>query len=553
MMKCKRMLHYKINRLKDLFLNEKKLPYLVAFFLILPSISWIFFDNNVWSWDQAWYGEVSVNLYYKLTNSFLLWPKEMATAFGTKAPGIAWLGQFFVPLAKMTGSIDRSLLLSVVVTQFLSVVLIYKIVLQLTNKKAMAILGSLIMVSSSLFTAMGHQYLVESLQLLAITLFIFILINAKKWNRYEIILSLIFAISFALIVKITSPLYVFLPGALVVWSLFKNPNKISIKEYFKKKKNIIYYILGLLFMFFVIGWYMVNWEAIFKFMRSVSSGSVAELYGVRAPFFQKFSFWLSSFQKSFFVPIVMYFIFFILGVYLFQYMFLKKHKLFELPILISISSIMLVLIFFSFQVNEETRYLLPILPYVVILICWLLYKISNKWINTAAIFLFSFQFIFVNGFTLGLIKGNSQDINSWATVIRENNEQQKEMEAIVAQTCNSENANKTSIVGVEFPWLNANSVEYYATQQKILNDFQCYYTSLGYAESDTDKAINNVKQFIKPPYFITVSMDSFPAVDAFNAVSLPVMESIENDKNFVEQKFPQSKSIRIFKNVNEGK
>lgn len=535
------------------FLKNKHIPFVGLFLLIFPSLIWIFFDNSVWPWDQAWYGEISVNLYYKLFHSFSEWPKAMLSAFRVKAPAIAWLGQFFVPLAKITGSMDKALMLSVVLAQFFSLLLMHKIVLSLTNKKVLAILGSLIMASSSLFIAMGHQYLVESLQLLVITLFIFILVNAKKWNKYKITLSLIFALPFAMIVKITSPIYAIIPVGLIIWYLFKIPAEITIKEYFKEKKNIIYYIFGLLFMFCVIGWYIVNWEAVFKFMRLVSSGSVAELYGIRAPFFQKFNFWISSFQKSFFIPSAMYFIFFIFGAFLFQYIFLKKHRLLELPILISIFSIALVLIFFSFQINEETRYLLPLLPYFVILMCWLLYKINSKWINIMAVTVFGFQFIFVNGFTLGLIKGSSKDISSWAIPVHVNSDQKKEMEEVITQTCKLESINKFNIVGVEFPWLNANSVEYYATQQKIRNDFQCYYTSLGYAESNADKAINNIKEFIKPPYFITVSKDSFPATDAFNTVSAPVAESIENDKKFVEQEFSQSKLIRIFRNVTEEK
>src|SRR6266567_3478961 len=91
--------------------SQKYFPYGVILLLIAPNIAWIFFDKHVWPWDQAWYGEVSVNLYYMLTHSISAWPSTMISAFGTKAPALAWFGQFFVPLSKFGLSIDEALLL----------------------------------------------------------------------------------------------------------------------------------------------------------------------------------------------------------------------------------------------------------------------------------------------------------------------------------------------------------------------------------------------------------------------------------------------------------
>jgi hypothetical protein len=39
-------------------------PYLVAAILVVPSALWIWRDHTIWPWDQAWYGEVSVDLWY---------------------------------------------------------------------------------------------------------------------------------------------------------------------------------------------------------------------------------------------------------------------------------------------------------------------------------------------------------------------------------------------------------------------------------------------------------------------------------------------------------
>jgi glycosyltransferase involved in cell wall biosynthesis len=551
----KKYMTYKfLNKTREAIANFFKNYYLGIFLLIVPSIVWVVADNSVWPWDTAWYGEISVDLYYKLTHSLSDWWQLMTHAFGTKAPGIAWLGQFFVPFAKITGSIDRALMIPIMLAQFFSLLLIYKIVLSLTKKQIIAIAGTLIMASAPLFIGMGHQYFVESLQLLAITSLMLVLVEIKKMNRYQIILSLMFILPFAMIVKISSPLYVIFSVGLILLYLFKLPAKITIRAYFGEKRHVVYFALAIVFICSVVVWYVINWNSINQFMRLVSTGTASELYGTRAPFFQKMNLWLSFFQKSLFVPVVMYFIYFILGVYFFQYIFLKKHKLLELPLLVSISSIALVLVFLSLQINEETRYLLPLLLYVVILICWLLYKINSIWLNIAATIVFIFQFIFINGYTLGLVKMNPGDINSWATVIHTNSDQMKDMESVIAHTCKSENAKKTSIVGVEFPFLNYNSVEYYATQQKLRTNFQCRYAPLGFAEKDADKAWKTMMKYYNPPFFISGPDNSYSQEpDAFNIVSLPILERVRSSELFIEEDNSSPGQIHIFRNVSKDK
>src|SRR5260370_25875737 len=89
------------------------LPYIVSVLLVLPNFYWVLKDKTVWPWDQAWYGEVSVDLWYLLTHHLGQWPAAMLSAFGSKTPGVAWFGQFFVPLGQAVGSIWVGLLLSI--------------------------------------------------------------------------------------------------------------------------------------------------------------------------------------------------------------------------------------------------------------------------------------------------------------------------------------------------------------------------------------------------------------------------------------------------------
>ena len=63
---------------------------------LLSQMIYIFLDKSVWPFDPAWYGEVSLSLSVALKGSLHNWIHEMVHAFGTKAPLIAWIGQFLV-------------------------------------------------------------------------------------------------------------------------------------------------------------------------------------------------------------------------------------------------------------------------------------------------------------------------------------------------------------------------------------------------------------------------------------------------------------------------
>jgi hypothetical protein len=76
-----------------------------------------------------------------------------------------------------------------------------------------------------------------------------------------------------------------------------------------------------------------------------------------------------------------------------------------------------------------------------------------------------------------------------------------ELNAIVERTCTPDASYKINMVGAELPWFNHNTLEMLAAQRYAESGRWCYYTSLGYAESDPSVAWKRVLDF-KRPYFI---------------------------------------------------
>jgi hypothetical protein len=100
-------------------------PAALAGAVLSPSVAWVLEDRRVWPWDQAWYGEVSTDLFYLLTHAPHAWLSAMIGLMPSKPPLLCCLGQFFVPLAAGTGNVEASLLGFVVATQFATLVLVW--------------------------------------------------------------------------------------------------------------------------------------------------------------------------------------------------------------------------------------------------------------------------------------------------------------------------------------------------------------------------------------------------------------------------------------------
>ena len=536
-----------INFFKKTFLKS----YVLIFFLVLPSVVWVFLDKASWTWDQSEYGNVSINLYYELSTSISSWYNAMLSAFSVKAPGIAWLGQFFVPLGNMLG-IDIALMLLILIAQFLILIMAYQIINSATDSKKISVICVLIMASAPMFIALSHQFLVEMLQLLAVTIFVYILVLGKKWTRYEQVLALVVASSFALLIKITSPLYVIIPGFFIIVNIFKSSSADFKNHFLLKKKMMMFYLLSIPVVFGTIRWYLVNGEQIIKFMSDNTSGSTALLYSKKVSFFSKLAVWLGHLYESFFIPSVAItfgalVIFFII-VLLIKKVSFQNRKV-NIIFAISSLSVVLLLIIFSLQVNDAGRFVLPSLIYVVIIISGFLYYVKSNLAYNFIIGMFLFQFLYVNAFSFGFIKIDAQKYGDWGVPIQNDPSNRDMIKSVVKKTCTSKTKNKTIIIGVEYKWLNANSLNYYLSQNRSISKYRCRFTSLGYAATDVEKTWNNMISQTKPPYFIAVSQELYEKhPDVFNVVSLPILEKVEENNSLFAKvdNFDQPK-IQLFK------
>lgn len=535
---------------------RRLLIYLCLLLAVLPSLVWISLDQRVWPWDQAWYGQVSVELFHTLIHSPQQWIMAMLAAFGTKAPGVAWIGQFFVPLGALIQSIDTGLLLSVVTTQFLTLLLTFKSIEALTKGKSLvALSASLTIASAPLFVGMSQQYLVEPVQTLAVAWFILTMSLAPQWQRGLILSNLLGATSLAMLVKITSPLYCLGPGLIALTYLLCPQLRVDrLTTTLKPTTKSDYTVLGLATILAIgaMGWYAKNLAQVVQFAIYASSGSGAELYGKRDVFLNKLFYWLEAAQRSFFFPGVAVVLSLVLVVGLLHYFLREKVKLshFSVCALVGLLHILFVLALFSVNIGQDNRYLLPLIPHLAILVAWGLAQINRRLVTSFVCLTLTIQLMAVHAQALGLISPNSS-VSYWLYSVDHDRNPADDLRQVVRETCTKSSRERYNIIGVERPWLNANSAAYFSAKLREPQGLRCYYTSLGYAEANVGKAWQRLLD-LRIAYFVTLRRDRQPlASDPFNQISLPTLEKVQTSNAFKLQSSIDRSGILLYRNLKD--
>jgi len=524
--------------------------------VILPSLIWIVLDKSVWTWDPALYGKNSVELFFDLIYAPTDWISHMLNVLRGAAPGVSWFGQFFVPLGYLLGSIDVGLLLSIWVTQAFTLILMYRSVWELSgNNLLVTITGCVLIASAPLFVGMSHQYFAEPLQLLGVAWFLMIMSFAPQWNRAVILTQLMIATPVAMLAKASSPLYCLGPGLVALWYGFKPGPSPFLSHDWRQKRVIVALAAGVLLNLTAIAWYYWNITYVMQHISVASSGPIAELYGKKDSFLDAMLYWLGAIQNAFFLPMVLLISGLIFGFGVMRYFVNCKTqtKHFTVCSAIAVLQILMVLATFSLNSNRDTRYLLPLLPYFTLLICWSAAQINKPLLTTALILIFLGQLTVVHGQALGILSPNPQ-ISPWLLPANRNSGVALKLNSLVSRTCTETPAGRYwNIVGDQKPWLNVNTLGYTAAKKLAPENRQrCYYGYLGFMVSDLDKTWNYVLS-VNPLYYITSDPKIYPLSDdkqdqALNQLNIPVLKKIQTSGLFKpEPPLPEDPGIVIFR------
>ena len=518
---------------------------------VAPNLVWIWLDKTVWPWDPAWYGKHSVDLFVTLLHAPSEWWQAMMDALGRQAPGIAWAGQFFVPIGLWIGSIDTGLLLSIVCAQAVAVALTTVAVWDLSGRRRNAAATALVVMSSApLLVGMSHYYFVEMMQTAAVAWFVLIMARAPSWSRMLTFGQLTLATWVAMLAKVSSPLFCFAPGLVALYYLVTRPRRAPVRRRLAPSVTLA---LAILIGVATVAWYLHNGKAVVGHVSLSSRGPVAELYGESEQILPSLGFWLSAVAANFFSPYTMAVAGLTVAGAIAAAVLTRDVGPKRLLIACAVSGVQIAaaLLAFSLSPNRATRYLLPVLPYVVVLLGWAVSLLNRRIVTVAVIAAFTLQWAHVHAQALQLLpKAES----GWLNPANRMRAHQRTLDALVRRTCPGPDATaRASAVGVQLPWMNAPAASYAASKVAAPNRVTCEYDAVAYYESDADAAWTRLASR-RLAYFI--GMDGDYAVPdtaihrTLNQLNGPILKRVETSELFrPEPGIPEDLRVRVFRRI----
>ncbi len=357
--------------------------------------------------DHSSYAIDSMKLYSAISDSLTDWLQEMQSVGYRRGPAIAWVGQFFVGFGLVVGSVDAGLLFSGIVVEIITIWVVYVAVLELSDGRVgIAVLAGLMLGAAPKFIGATHLFNIEPHQTLAVAWFVLILAFTPKWSQALVAGQLLLASGFSLVAKSSTPIYVVIPAAAILYSTFLSQRK-SRRGGWTERGAMITWGLGLFLFAAAIIWYFQNWNFVLNHAFRAGFGPTADVWGMDTPYLSTLLFWLDELQKLYFQPLAL----FILLLLVFAGWRVYRARLslpgpidhFTLTAIISGLQIAIVLLLFAFSPNRHTRFITPLLPYVVVLTCWSVIKIAHRRVYGVLLLAFGFQMVIANAYSLGLI------------------------------------------------------------------------------------------------------------------------------------------------------
>lgn len=511
--------------------------------LLAPSLLWIIQDRRVWPWDQAWYGEVSVNLWFWLTHSPVGWARTLIEGLNSKPPGIVWLGQLFVPL-RIFGSVEEALLLSILLTQFTVLLLLFGIGRTISPKSYLIpAAGVMFAASGQLFIGLSHQYFVEPLQCAAVAWMLFIAAKAPDWPKARIVIQVIASFVLGALAKTTTPLYCAAPCVYVALIVLRRRESWDFSAEWKSRVSRTLILLSGALCGVGAVWYYRNLGDVVQHARDASFGAIALRYGIQATPIVKFGRWAGLVEQSFGAPYLSWAALMLAcfaGAVFWRFRTTPGHR--GDVALVSAVQIVILLCTFSLSDAGDVRFLFAVLPYIVAIVMWLCALAESRMAVAAFCALCALQWILLHGVTLGAISPVANQ-SSWLLSVQKDATNSEELMRVVRAT---EAPGKYSIVSVQEPWLNANSAAFFAAKNRLVTGRGGSYAPLGYAETELKAGLSRIYE-LSVQYVITLD-EPFQrtAPDFLNVLGLPILKELRQGGRYKAIPFSSNKGILVF-------
>jgi hypothetical protein len=399
--------------------------------------------------------------------------------------------------------------------------------------------GVLALAGASLFIGIGHQYFVETLQGLIVAASVYVALEATRQSFLRTASLTAIVVALGLLVKITMLGFI-LPMVVYVSIAF-----IATRGRPRARTKPVDRLLAacaLISIAAAAAWYERNGAEVVRDAFGSMVQDSALFYGSRGTLLSKLTYWVSNLSQCF-SPFALLGIATVVLVLLACVVALWRLRKLPRRSWISTSvddgslmtaamvgTVLAQILVFSLQINEETRFLMPIFPLFAPIVAWSLSRLKQTAITVVFLLAFALNGVAAHAFAHGYDPLRLAT-NTWLRQVHPDTGDADTLDKIVALTCGMTSPHGLSVIGVEYPELNQNSAQFYSAKHAPNRSAICQYGSLGYTETEVDRAWQrlfdrDVQQVV------TLTAGSFSRQDAFNVTATAIGERLAASEQF---------------------
>src|SRR5262249_48533740 len=150
---------------------------------------------------------------------------------------------------------------------------------------------------------------------------------------------------------------------------------------------------------------------------------------------------------------------------------------------------------------------------------WSLVTLRSRWLTAAAVVLLACNWVAAHAIAQGLVSRPKSALWYLQTP-QSDSAGMARMTRAVRETCEGNRAGRVNVIGADLTDFSAGSAGFYAEKMRRMEGYRCNYASLGYLESEPQRAIKNLYDS-GADFFVTLPPGQLPAAgtDPFDRVS----------------------------------
>jgi 4-amino-4-deoxy-L-arabinose transferase-like glycosyltransferase len=492
------------------------------------------------------YGVITLQLWETRLLGIEAWFEAMAHATITNPPLLVWAGQFLVPLRPFRGDIESTLLFVNVLAAGGTLTLIYLTSRRLGAGLTAALAAVLICAGSQIFIELTDQYLLEAVQCCAAAAMVFAAWDADKRSLIRTFALLLIATAFSFLTKTSSGTFVLplLAYAIISSIITRRRARLTIRA-----ADVALLIAAATVTAAALIWYVGNWQTLIQHFVSATFSEGTLYWGSPVHFPTKIAYWTQSLTNALspFLLVAICLCVVVVAALLTAIVnsydrkvtasaeaLVENGGLFALALT---GTIVATLCAFSLQINDDRRFLLPLIPLISVLVAWSLAVIGRPVIVVFIFTLLTANAVVTRAYAHGrnpfylVPKYWGLTPYPWLLPVQPEPRNKVLLTAAVQRTCRRETGSQPIFVATEYAELNVNSANFYSEKERGITGLRCSYVNYGSFQTDVGEALSVINR-IAPAYVLTVSPDKQPPADNVNVATRPVAEHLAHDPQY---------------------